>query len=365
MLTVRRRHRRSTWRSPRYDPPRGAETRFETNGVKVDERRTSLEPSGAGTRLTQTLDAKACRLHGQDADPDRPGPRWRRKLTDDLERLQGLLGGLDARVLVLAVCWRCSRRRRPRADARRGRRRPAAGPRLRRPGRRAGGDVDADALREQISARAATPMFVAVVPDAGVALDGSRTRAVGLRRHVRAGRPAAASAPARTCTRASPDATARAARPTTTSRRRSRTSSTAWADRAAGVGRAARTSPAVRAACPGLRRYPAPRRPRRCCSSAGAGGCAPTRRRSRRSRRTSRDDLVALGDDIRALDLDVRDAGRRSSAQGGLRAGGRRLRARRTACSRRRAAPETSRPRRRRWRRAATRWRRPRRAWPD
>ena len=42
----------------RYDPPRGAETRFETNGMKVVSAYV-LEPNGGGTRLTQTLDAKA------------------------------------------------------------------------------------------------------------------------------------------------------------------------------------------------------------------------------------------------------------------------------------------------------------------
>ena len=47
-----------------YDPPRGGETRFETNGVKVASAYT-LEPSGGGTRLTQTLDAKASGLTGR------------------------------------------------------------------------------------------------------------------------------------------------------------------------------------------------------------------------------------------------------------------------------------------------------------
>jgi uncharacterized protein YndB with AHSA1/START domain len=42
---------RVTMEIVRYDPPRGAETRFETNGVKVTSAYV-LEPAGAGTRLT-------------------------------------------------------------------------------------------------------------------------------------------------------------------------------------------------------------------------------------------------------------------------------------------------------------------------
>ena len=42
----------------RYEPPSGVEMRAESNGVKVTSAYT-LEPSGAGTTLTQTLDAKA------------------------------------------------------------------------------------------------------------------------------------------------------------------------------------------------------------------------------------------------------------------------------------------------------------------
>ena len=40
-----------------YDPPRGAETRFSTNGIEVVNA-YALEASGAGTRLTQSVDAK-------------------------------------------------------------------------------------------------------------------------------------------------------------------------------------------------------------------------------------------------------------------------------------------------------------------
>ena len=73
-----------------YDPPRGAETRFETNGVKV-ESAYRLEPSGAGTRLTQTLEAKAGGLTGRMLIPVVQG-RLEKKLTEDLERLRGVLG---------------------------------------------------------------------------------------------------------------------------------------------------------------------------------------------------------------------------------------------------------------------------------
>jgi carbon monoxide dehydrogenase subunit G len=73
-----------------YDPPRGAETRFETNGVKITSVYI-LEPAGAGTRLTQTLDAKAGGLTARMLIPIVQG-RLEKKLTEDLERLRGVLG---------------------------------------------------------------------------------------------------------------------------------------------------------------------------------------------------------------------------------------------------------------------------------
>jgi carbon monoxide dehydrogenase subunit G len=79
-----------TMQITRYDPPRGAETHFETNGVKVTSAYV-LEPSGAGTRLTQTLDAKAGGITGRMLIPVVQG-RLEQKLTADLERLRGVLG---------------------------------------------------------------------------------------------------------------------------------------------------------------------------------------------------------------------------------------------------------------------------------
>jgi len=73
-----------------YDPPRGAETRFETNGVKVASAYI-LERAGAGTRLTQTLEAKASGLTGRMIIPVVQG-RLEQKLTKDLEKLRTLLG---------------------------------------------------------------------------------------------------------------------------------------------------------------------------------------------------------------------------------------------------------------------------------
>jgi hypothetical protein len=81
---------RLTMEIVRYDPPRGAETFFETNGVKVSSAYV-LEPSGAGTRLTQTLDAKASGLTGRMLIPVVQG-RLEQKLSQDLERLRGVLG---------------------------------------------------------------------------------------------------------------------------------------------------------------------------------------------------------------------------------------------------------------------------------
>jgi carbon monoxide dehydrogenase subunit G len=75
----------------RYDPPRGAESRFSTNGVNVVTAYI-LEPTGAGTRLTQTLDAKASGLTARMLIPVVQG-RLEKKVVTDLERLRGVLGG--------------------------------------------------------------------------------------------------------------------------------------------------------------------------------------------------------------------------------------------------------------------------------
>jgi uncharacterized protein YndB with AHSA1/START domain len=73
----------------RYDPPREAHTRFTTNGVDIDAEYT-LTPDGAGTRLTQSLEAKARSLSARLIVPV-VQPRLERKLIGDLERLQELL----------------------------------------------------------------------------------------------------------------------------------------------------------------------------------------------------------------------------------------------------------------------------------
>ena len=75
----------------RFDPPSGAETAFETNGVKVSSAYV-LEPNGGGTRLTQTLDAKASGFTAKMLIPIVQG-RLETKLKADLERLRGVLGG--------------------------------------------------------------------------------------------------------------------------------------------------------------------------------------------------------------------------------------------------------------------------------
>ncbi len=73
----------------RYDPPSAAETRFSTNGIDVVNV-YALAPDGAGTRLTQSLEAKAKGLAARLLLPV-VQPRLERKLTEDLERLRGLL----------------------------------------------------------------------------------------------------------------------------------------------------------------------------------------------------------------------------------------------------------------------------------
>jgi uncharacterized membrane protein len=73
----------------RYEPPRAAEARFETNGVEVVNV-YALELAGAVTRLTQTMEAKARGLAARMLIPV-VQPRLERKLADDLERLRALL----------------------------------------------------------------------------------------------------------------------------------------------------------------------------------------------------------------------------------------------------------------------------------
>jgi uncharacterized protein YndB with AHSA1/START domain len=73
----------------RYEPPSGAESRFTTNGIDVVNV-YALASDGGGTRLTQSLDAKAKGLTARLLLPV-VQPRLERKLTEDLERLSGLL----------------------------------------------------------------------------------------------------------------------------------------------------------------------------------------------------------------------------------------------------------------------------------
>jgi uncharacterized protein YndB with AHSA1/START domain len=73
----------------RYEPPREAQTRFSTNGVDI-EATYQLAPDGAGTRLTQSLEAKARSLSARLIVPV-VQPRLERKLMGDLETLQTLL----------------------------------------------------------------------------------------------------------------------------------------------------------------------------------------------------------------------------------------------------------------------------------
>jgi uncharacterized protein YndB with AHSA1/START domain len=75
----------------RYEPPHGAETRFSTNGIDVVNG-YALEPAGAATRLTQTIDAKPRSLSARVLVPI-VQPRLERKLTEDLERLRTTLSG--------------------------------------------------------------------------------------------------------------------------------------------------------------------------------------------------------------------------------------------------------------------------------
>src|SRR5436190_1984734 len=68
---------------------RGEETRFSTNAVEVVNA-YSLAPSGAGTRLTQSVDAKPSGFAARMLVPVIQ-PRLEEKLTQDLERLRSQL----------------------------------------------------------------------------------------------------------------------------------------------------------------------------------------------------------------------------------------------------------------------------------
>jgi uncharacterized protein YndB with AHSA1/START domain len=72
-----------------YNPPHGAETQFESNGVMVTSRYRLAVDSG-GTRLTQDLDAKPTSFSGRVVMP-LVQPRLEEKLTQDLERLRETL----------------------------------------------------------------------------------------------------------------------------------------------------------------------------------------------------------------------------------------------------------------------------------
>jgi uncharacterized protein YndB with AHSA1/START domain len=74
-----------------YEPPTGAETRFSTNGIEVVNA-YALEAAGAGTRLTQSIEAKPSGLTARLLIPIIQ-PRLEQKLTEDLERLRETLSG--------------------------------------------------------------------------------------------------------------------------------------------------------------------------------------------------------------------------------------------------------------------------------
>ena len=74
-----------------YQPPSGAQTRFSTNGIHVVNS-YALEAVGAGTRLTQSVEAKPSGLSARMLVPIIQ-PRLEQKLIEDLERLRTELGG--------------------------------------------------------------------------------------------------------------------------------------------------------------------------------------------------------------------------------------------------------------------------------
>jgi uncharacterized protein YndB with AHSA1/START domain len=74
-----------------YDPPSGAQTSFKTNGIEVVNS-YALEAAGAGTRITQSVEANPSGFTARMLVPVIQ-PRLEQKLTEDLQRLQEQLGG--------------------------------------------------------------------------------------------------------------------------------------------------------------------------------------------------------------------------------------------------------------------------------
>ena len=74
-----------------YEPPTGAQTRFNTNGIEVVNS-YALEAAGGGTRLTQSIEARPSGFSARMLVPV-VQPRLEQKLTEDLERLREQLSG--------------------------------------------------------------------------------------------------------------------------------------------------------------------------------------------------------------------------------------------------------------------------------
>jgi len=75
----------------RYEPPRAVDSRTSTNGVNLTIT-YALAANGGGTRLTQTLDAKAGSLTARMLIPVVQG-RLEKKVVTDLGRLKEELDG--------------------------------------------------------------------------------------------------------------------------------------------------------------------------------------------------------------------------------------------------------------------------------
>lgn len=73
----------------RYEPPTAADSRFSMSGLDV-EISYALAPSGEGSVLTQTLEARATSFKARMLVP-MVQPRLERKLTEDLQRLKEVL----------------------------------------------------------------------------------------------------------------------------------------------------------------------------------------------------------------------------------------------------------------------------------
>ncbi len=153
-----------------YDPPGGAATAFETNGVKVTSEYI-LDANGSGHPAHADARRQGQRLHGQDADPDRPGPA-RDQAQGRPRAPQEPVGSLSMRliaVLVTLLAFPAAAAAQSVDEAAQALR---SDPVYVAPDAELADQVDAPVLRGEIGEE---PVFIAVLPESAVEGSPGRT----------------------------------------------------------------------------------------------------------------------------------------------------------------------------------------------